>query len=239
MEKINFNTWEDNSVVEEGGWGSWKKKQKERQIDPRMTSKVEATQPDAWFSVVDAWRGGSGVNMTSQWCWEDTSLHRLNLSFFSFYAGSLVPKWWWGHHLSSPSKRTLLSLRLLVKPWRDTLLWLAWPCLLSQPVTVAHGQAMLLKSWSVLDSRVDHLNHRQGVTKRWVTGEKRLLLQGRKDLGPHNNSTNAATNVLLSAGQHYRSRVSFPCPGMEPMSLALAGGFFTTEPPKKPCFFKV
>ena len=47
MEKINFNTWEDNSVVEEGGWGSRKKKQKERQIDPRMTSKVEATQRDA------------------------------------------------------------------------------------------------------------------------------------------------------------------------------------------------
>ena len=30
---------------------------------------------------------------------------------------------------------------------------------------------------------------------------------------------------------------ALPGPGIEPLSPALAGGFFTTEPPEKPAFF--
>ena len=43
--------------------------------------------------------------------------------------------------------------------------------------------------------------------------------------------------------QEYWSRLTFaspgdlPYPGIEPVSLALAGGFFTTEPPGKPCMY--
>ena len=49
--------------------------------------------------------------------------------------------------------------------------------------------------------------------------------------------------ALLSMGfsrQEYWSELTFPSPGdlpdpeIEPMSPALAGGFFTTEPPGKP-----
>ena len=51
-----------------------------------------------------------------------------------------------------------------------------------------------------------------------------------------------ACQALLSMGlprQEYWSRLPFsspghlPNPGLEPMNLALAGGFFTTEPPGK------
>ena len=134
-----------------------------------MTSKVEATQPDAWFNVVDTWRGGG--NVTSQWCWEDTPLHLLNLSFFSFYADCLVLKWWHGDRLSIPSKRTVLSLRLGAlggTRWFGRLGRVLFP----QPVTVAHGQTMLLKSLSVLDSRVDPISTTGKEWQRWVTREK-------------------------------------------------------------------
>ena len=52
-----------------------------------------------------------------------------------------------------------------------------------------------------------------------------------------------ARQAPLSMGfsrQEYWSELPFPLPGvlpdpgMEPVSLALAGGFFTTEPPAKP-----
>ena len=74
-----------------------------------------------------------------------------------------------------------------------------------QPVTVAHGQAMLLKSLSVLDSRVDPISTTGRSDKEmgdW--GKTGLSLhQGRKDLGQHNNSPSAATKVLFSEGQQY------------------------------------
>ena len=53
-----------------------------------------------------------------------------------------------------------------------------------------------------------------------------------------------AYQAPLSMGfpkQEYWSGLPFPSPrdlpdpGIEPMSPALAGGFFTTEPPGKPC----
>ena len=35
----------------------------------------------------------------------------------------------------------------------------------------------------------------------------------------------------------FPSPVDLPDPGIKPASLALAGGFFTTEPPGKPVYF--
>ena len=52
------------------------------------------------------------------------------------------------------------------------------------------------------------------------------------------------SQALLSMGfprQDYWNRLPFPSPGdppdpgLKPMSPALAGGFFTSEPPEKPC----
>ena len=37
------------------------------------------------------------------------------------------------------------------------------------------------------------------------------------------------------SGLPFPSPGDLPDPGIEPLSLALAGGFFTTEPPEKPC----
>jgi len=57
------------------------------------------------------------------------------------------------------------------------------------------------------------------------------------------NLWTVACQALLSMGlprQEYLSRLPFPSPGdlsnpgMEPVSPALAGGFFTAEPPGKP-----
>lgn len=74
-----------------------------------------------------------------------------------------------------------------------------------QPVTVAHGQAMLLKSLSVLDSRVDPIATTGRSDKEMGDWRKTglLLHQGRKDLGQHNSSTSAAMKVLCSEGQQY------------------------------------
>jgi len=38
------------------------------------------------------------------------------------------------------------------------------------------------------------------------------------------------------SGLPFPSPGDLPDPGIKPMSPALAGGFFTTEPPGKPCF---
>ena len=39
----------------------------------------------------------------------------------------------------------------------------------------------------------------------------------------------------IGVGCHFLLQEIFQDPGIEPTSPALAGGFFTTEPPEKPC----
>ena len=41
------------------------------------------------------------------------------------------------------------------------------------------------------------------------------------------------------SGLPFPSPGDLPDPGIEPMSPALAGGFFTTEPPEKPTIFNI
>ena len=54
----------------------------------------------------------------------------------------------------------------------------------------------------------------------------------------------APLSMEFSSQGHWRG-LPFPSPGdipnlgIEPASPALTGGYFTTEPPAKPCFFSV
>ena len=77
----------------------------------------------------------------------------------------------------------------------------------------------------------------------WVTGLLLLLFSSSAVSDSFATPLTVARQAPLSMGfprQEYRSGLPFPSPGessqpgIEPMSPALAGGFFTTEPHGKP-----
>ena len=57
------------------------------------------------------------------------------------------------------------------------------------------------------------------------------------DCGPPGSSVHGLSQARILEWVPFPSPGDLPDPGIEPTSPALAGGFFTTEPPRKPILF--
>ena len=57
------------------------------------------------------------------------------------------------------------------------------------------------------------------------------------DCSPPDSSVQGSPGKNTGTGSYFLLQWALPDPGIAPVSPALAGGFFTTEPPGSPCIY--